>query len=53
TLVPILFVSNVIHLTNLSSDSKVWPIYISISNIKSRFQKKPTSYALILVALLP
>ncbi|KAF8415612.1 hypothetical protein BGX38DRAFT_1071393, partial [Terfezia claveryi] len=32
---------------------KVWLIYMSIGNIKSRFWNKPTSYAWIPVALLP
>ncbi|KAF8421876.1 hypothetical protein BGX38DRAFT_1108145, partial [Terfezia claveryi] len=53
TLVPVLFASDTTHLTNFSSDGKVWPIYISMGNIKSRFRNKPISYAWILVALLP
>ncbi|KAF8427191.1 hypothetical protein BGX38DRAFT_1082155, partial [Terfezia claveryi] len=53
TLVPVLFVSNAIHLTNFSGNGKVWPIYMSIGNIKSRFRNKLTSHAWIVVALLP
>ncbi|KAF8422841.1 hypothetical protein EV426DRAFT_534878 [Tirmania nivea] len=52
-LVLVLFMSDATHLINFLDDSKVWPIYISIDNIKSRVQNKLTSHAWILVALLP
>jgi len=35
TLVPVLFASDAIHLTNLSGDGKVWTLYMSIGKIKS------------------
>jgi len=53
TLVRVLFTSDATHLTNYSSDGKVWPLYISICNIKSGIWHRPTSHAWIPVALLP
>ncbi|KAF8415030.1 hypothetical protein EV426DRAFT_579132 [Tirmania nivea] len=53
TLVPVLFASDATHLINFSGDGKVWPIYMSIGNIKSRVRNKPTSHVWIPVALLP
>jgi len=53
TLVPVLFVSDATHLTNFSSDSKVWPLYMSIGNIRSGIYNKPTSHAWVLVVILP
>src|SRR5437588_6179725 len=41
------------HLTNFSGDKKAWPIYLTIGNIKSTTRNKPTTMALILLALLP
>ena len=52
-LVPVLFTSDARQLTNLSGDSKVWPLYISIGNIRSSIRNKPTSRAWVLVAILP
>jgi len=52
-LVPVLFASNATHLTNFSGNGKVWPLYMIIGNIKSGNGNRPTSYAWILVALLP
>jgi len=53
TLVPVLFASDSTHLTNFSGDGKVWPLYMSIGNIKSGIRSRPTSHAWIPVALLP
>ena len=38
---------------NFSYDKKAWPIYITISNIKSAVYNKPMAMALILLTLLP
>ncbi|KAF8416222.1 hypothetical protein EV426DRAFT_541413 [Tirmania nivea] len=53
TLVPVLFASDATHLTNFSSNGKVWPLYMSIGNIKSSIRNQPTSHAWVPVALLP
>ncbi|KAF8415072.1 hypothetical protein EV426DRAFT_541794 [Tirmania nivea] len=52
-LVPVLFASDTTHLTNFSGDGKVWPLYMSIGNIKSSIRNQPTSHTWVLVALLP
>ncbi|KAH0605688.1 uncharacterized protein H6S33_004910 [Morchella sextelata] len=53
TVVPIIFASDGIHLTNFSGDKKAWPIHLTIGNIKSCVQSKPTGHSLILLGLLP
>ena len=53
TLVLVLFVSDTMHLTNFSGDGKVWPLYMSIGNIRSSIRNKPTSHAWVPVAILP
>ena len=53
TLVSVLFASDATHLTNYSGDSKVWPLYMSIGNIRSSTRIKPSNQAWVPVALLP
>ena len=53
TLVPALLASDQTHLTNFSGDKKLWPLYMSIGNIKSTVRNKPTMNAWIPIALLP
>ena len=53
TLLPILLALDQTHLTNFSEDMKLWPLYMSIGNIKSTVRNKPTTNAWIPVALLP
>ncbi|KAF8441926.1 hypothetical protein BGX38DRAFT_1078052, partial [Terfezia claveryi] len=53
TLVPVLLASDQTHLTNFSGDKKLWPLYMSIGNIKSSIRNKPTMNAWIPIALLP
>jgi len=48
-----LFTSDATHLTNFSGDGKVWPLYMSIENIKSSVRNRPTFHAWVPVALLP
>ena len=52
-LVPVPFVSDATHLTNYSGDSKVWPLYMRIGNIKSSTRNKPSNHAWVPVGLLP
>ena len=51
--VPVLFASDATHLTNFSGDGKVWPLYMSIGNIKSSTRNKSSNQAWVPVALLP
>jgi len=53
TLVPMLFTSDATYLTNFSGDGKVWPLYMSIENIKSSVRNRPTFHTWVPVALLP
>ena len=53
TLLPGLLTLDQTHLTTFSGDEKLWPIYISISNIDSTICNKPTMHAWILLALWP
>ena len=53
TLVPVLFASDATHLINYSGDGKVWPLDMSIGNIKSSTRNKPSNQAWVPVALWP
>ena len=53
TLVLVLFASDAMYLTNFSGHSKVWPLYMTIGNIKSSILNKPTSHTWVPVAILP
>src|SRR5215208_3139817 len=53
TIVPVIFASDETHLTNFSSDKKVWLIYMTLGNLPSAMRNAPTSEAMYLVALLP
>ncbi|KAF8430917.1 hypothetical protein BGX38DRAFT_1077355, partial [Terfezia claveryi] len=53
TLVPILLASDETHLTNFSGDKKLWPVYMSIGNIRSSIRNTHTMHAWIPIALLP
>ena len=45
--------SDATHLTNFSDDGKVWPVYMSIGNIKSSIGNKSSNQVWVPVALLP
>ena len=45
--------SDATHLTNYSGDKKAWPIYMTIENIDRETRARPTSFACVLLALLP
>ncbi|KAF8435255.1 hypothetical protein BGX38DRAFT_1075143, partial [Terfezia claveryi] len=53
TLVPILLASDQTHLTNFSGDKKLWPVYMSIGNIRSSIRNTPTMHSWILIVFLP
>jgi hypothetical protein len=53
TVIPLIFGSDTTHLTNFSGGKKAWPVYLTIGNIKSTMRNKPTSAAVIILALLP
>jgi len=51
--VPILLASDETHLTNFSGNKKLWPVYMSIGNIRSSIRNMHTMHAWIPIALLP
>jgi len=51
--VPIIGLSDQMHLTNFSGDIKAWPVYITIGNILSRTRSSPAKLAILLLALIP
>ncbi|KAF8428018.1 hypothetical protein BGX38DRAFT_1105827 [Terfezia claveryi] len=53
TLVPVILTSDQTFLTNFSGDKKLWPLFMSIGNIPSHVQNKPTAQVWILIGLLP
>ena len=53
TLIPVLLSSDQTFLTNFSGDKKLWPLFMSIGNIRSYIRNKPTEQAWILIGLLP
>jgi hypothetical protein len=53
TVVPLILGSDATHLTEFSGGKKAWPVYLTIGNIKSSTRNKPSSAAIVLLALLP
>ncbi|KAF8457926.1 hypothetical protein BDZ91DRAFT_638286, partial [Kalaharituber pfeilii] len=53
TILPIILAFDQTHLTNFSRDKKLWPVYMTLRNIHSSIQNKPSSHAWIPIALLP
>ena len=53
TLVPLIFMSDRIHLANFSGDKKEWPVYMTICNLSSKIRQMPSTQSIIMVALLP
>jgi len=41
------------HMTNFSGDKKAWSVYITIGNLPSTRRNRPSSMAVLLLALLP
>ncbi|KAI5852013.1 hypothetical protein BZA05DRAFT_445175 [Tricharina praecox] len=53
TMVPMIFVSDVTHLTNFSGDKKAWTVYMTIGNLPATVRMAPSQHGILLVALLP
>ncbi|KAI5784105.1 hypothetical protein DFH27DRAFT_487736, partial [Peziza echinospora] len=45
TVVPIIFGSNITHLTNFPGEEHIYPVSMTIGNIKSTLRNKPTANA--------
>ncbi|KAF8446789.1 hypothetical protein BGX38DRAFT_1093917, partial [Terfezia claveryi] len=53
SLVPILLTSDQTCLMNFSGDKKLWPLFMSIGNIRAEIRNRPTAQAWILMGLFP
>ena len=53
TIIPVLGSSDQTHLTNYSRDKKAWPVFLSLSNVRSSERLEATRNCSILVGLLP
>ncbi|KAF8539102.1 hypothetical protein BDD12DRAFT_715069, partial [Trichophaea hybrida] len=53
TLVPLLLLSNGMHLSNFAGDKKEWVLYMTIGNLSSKLCQMPSMHSVIMVALLP
>ena len=52
TLVPLIFMSDGIHLSNFAGDKKEWPVYMTIGNLSSKIHQMPATHTVVMVALL-
>jgi hypothetical protein len=53
TLVPMNFISNGTHFLNFAGGKKEWHVYKTIGNLFWEFHQMPSTYTIIMVALLP
>jgi hypothetical protein len=53
TLVPLIFMSNGIHLSNFAVDKKDWPVYMTIGNLSSKIRQMASAHTVGMVALMP
>ena len=52
TLVPLIFMSDGMHLSNFAGDKKEWPVYMKIGNLSSKIRQTPSTHSVVMVALL-
>ena len=52
-MVPIIGLSDQMHLTNFSGDKKAWPVFMTIGNILSLIRNRPAKMPILHLALLP
>jgi len=53
TLVPLIFLSNGTHLSNVAGDKKEWPVSMTIGNLSSKIRQMPSTHTVAMVNLLP
>ena len=53
TVVPLIFMSDRIHLSNFAGDKKERPLYMTIGNLSSKICQTPSMHSIVIVALLP
>jgi len=52
-LVPLMFMSDGMHLSNFAGDKKEWLIYSTTGNLSSNLRRMPSTHSGVMVALLP
>jgi len=52
-LVPLIVMSDGTHLSNFTTDKKVWPVYMTIRNSSSKIHQMPAAHTVLMVAHLP
>jgi len=52
-LVPWIFMSDRIHLSNIAGDKTEWPVYMTIGNLAWKIRQMPSTHTIGMVALLP
>jgi hypothetical protein len=53
TLVPLMFMSDGIHLSDFAGDKKEWAVYMTIANVSWKIRQMPSAHTVVMVALLP
>jgi hypothetical protein len=41
TVVPVIFMSDITHLSNFAGDKKEWSVYMTIGNLSSKIRQMP------------
>jgi hypothetical protein len=50
---PMTFMSDTTHVLNFAGDKTQWPVYMAIGNLCSKLRQMPSTYSVVIVALMP
>jgi len=50
---PLIVMSDVIHLSSFAGNKEEWPVYMKIGNLSSKMRQMPSKHSVVMVALLP
>jgi hypothetical protein len=53
TLVPLIFMSDGMHLSNFAGNKTYWPVYMTIGNLASKLRQLHSTLSVVMVPLLP
>ena len=51
--VPLIFMSDGTHLSDVAGDKTEWPVYMTIRNLSWKIRQMPSSHTVVMVALPP